>query len=159
MLFFHKDGLISYWCFKFLLREHAPNELLQLSDSDLISALGLIRNGKPVRAAFLLAGKESSIKQHFPGYVWTFLKMISDTEYSDRIDGNTAIPVAVMKIIDRIMADNPITTVKQGLFHFEYRTYPKIALREAIMNAFCHSDYRIPKWIGYKENLNNLFLI
>ena len=125
-------------------REQAPDELLQLSDSDLISALGLIRDGKPVRAAFLLAGKESSIKKHFPSYVWTFLKMSSDTEYSDRIDGNTAIPVAVMKIIDRIMADNPITTVKQGLFHFEYRTYPEIALREAIMNAFCHSDYRIP---------------
>ena len=125
-------------------REQAPDELLQLSDSDLISALGLIRDGKPVRAAFLLAGKESSIKPHFPSYVWTFLKMSSDTEYSDRIDGNTAIPVAVMKIIDRIMADNPITTVKQGLFHFEYRTYPEIALREAIMNAFCHSDYRIP---------------
>lgn len=38
-------------------REQAPDELLQLSDSDLISALSLIRDGKPVRAAFLLAGK------------------------------------------------------------------------------------------------------
>lgn len=33
-------------------REQAPDELLRLSDSDLISALGLIRDGKPVRAAF-----------------------------------------------------------------------------------------------------------
>ncbi|GIW56392.1 MAG: hypothetical protein KatS3mg082_2796 [Nitrospiraceae bacterium] len=41
------------------------------------------------------------------------------------------------------MADNPITTVPQGLFHFEIRTYPEIALREALINAFVHADYRI----------------
>ena len=44
--------------------------------------------------------------------------------------------------LERIGADNPITTVKQGLFHFEYRAYPEIALREVLMNAFCHTDLR-----------------
>ncbi|MBW1739462.1 MAG: AAA family ATPase, partial [Deltaproteobacteria bacterium] len=28
-------------------------------------------------------------------------------------------------------------------FHFEIRTYPEIALREALLNAFVHADYRI----------------
>ena len=41
------------------------------------------------------------------------------------------------------MADNPIETVRRGLYHFEYRTYPKTALREALLNALCHGDFRI----------------
>jgi ATP-dependent DNA helicase RecG len=69
--------------------------------------------------------------------------MATDTDYTDRGDGNDAIPVALERILDRIMADNPITTVKQGLYHFEIRTYPEIALREALLNALVHGDYRI----------------
>jgi ATP-dependent DNA helicase RecG len=41
------------------------------------------------------------------------------------------------------MADNPISTLELGLFHHEYRAYPEIALREALMNALCHQDLRI----------------
>jgi ATP-dependent DNA helicase RecG len=58
--------------------------------------------------------------------------------------------------MDRIMADNPITTVRYGMFHFEYRTYPEIALREALMNAFCHADYRLAGPILIKQFANRL---
>jgi ATP-dependent DNA helicase RecG len=47
------------------------------------------------------------------------------------------------RILDRIMADNPISTLELGLFHHEYRAYPEIALREALMNALCHQDFRL----------------
>lgn len=123
--------------------ERAPDDLLKKSDRDLLSAVGLIRNGRVLRGGLLLAGNTESIRKHFPGYVWTHLRMATDTDYSDRGDGNDAIPVALERILDRIMADNPITTVKQGLFHFEIRTYPEIALREALLNCLVHADYRI----------------
>jgi|WetSurMetagenome_2_1015567.scaffolds.fasta_scaffold09626_2 predicted HTH transcriptional regulator len=56
---------------------------------------------------------------------------------NDRAMGRAgAIPVAIARLLDHVMANNPITTVEHGPFHFEYRTYPEIALREAIMNAF-----------------------
>ena len=82
--------------------------------------------------------------------------MQGDTEYSDRMDGWDALPVALARITDRIMADNPITTVQHGLFHFEYRTFPEIALREVLLNAFCHASYRLPGPIlvrQYKDRL------
>ena len=124
-------------------RENAPDDLLRRPDRDLLSTLGLIRDGRLLRAGVLLTGTEDSIREHFPGYVWTHLRMVSDTDYSDRADGYDALPIALERILDRIMADNPITTVSQGLFHFEIRTYPEIALREALLNAFVHADYRI----------------
>lgn len=132
-------------------REKAPDDLLNRSDRDLLGALGLIRNGRLLRAGVLLAGNSDAIRSSFAGYVWTHLRMATDTDYTDRADGSEAIPIALGRILDRIMADNPITTVRQGLFHFEIRTYPEIALREAILNALVHADYRIPGPILVKQ--------
>jgi ATP-dependent DNA helicase RecG len=132
-------------------KERAPAELLKLNDLDLLGALGVLHNNRLTRAGLLLAGKESSIREHLPTYIWTHLRMRSDTQYSDRMDGRDALPVALSRLTDRITADNPITTVEYGMFHFEYRTYPEIALREALMNALCHADYRIAGPILIKQ--------
>ncbi len=132
-------------------QESVPEELLTLADVDLLRSLGVIRNGQLTRAGLLLAGKEESIKGHVSGYSWTHLRMRNDTDYSDREDGSGPLPVALRRITDRIMSDNPITTIASGMFHYEYRTYPEIALREALMNALCHSDYRISGPVMIKQ--------
>jgi len=132
-------------------REKAPDDLLQKTDRDLLGTIGLIRNGRLLRAGILLAGKIEAIREHFPGYAWTHLRMGTDVDYSDRADGNDAVSIALERILDRIMADNPIATVPQGLFHFEIRTYPEIVLREALLNALVHADYRIPGPILLKQ--------
>ena len=132
-------------------REDAPEDLLESSDEDLLDAVGVLRDGRPTRAALLLAGSPQAIREHVPNYDWTHVRMSSDTEYSDRLDGNDAIPVALERIVDRIMADNPIETVQRQLHHFEYRTYPEVALREALLNAFCHASYRISSPIMVKQ--------
>ncbi|MDE0104069.1 MAG: putative DNA binding domain-containing protein [Bryobacterales bacterium] len=122
--------------------ERAPSDMVRLNDTDLLEAIGVVREGRPTRAAVLLAGSPQSIRQHIPNFAWTHLRMVSPTDYSDRDDGRQAITVSLDRIVDLIMADNPIETVRQGLHHFEYRTYPEIALREALLNAFCHGDFR-----------------
>jgi ATP-dependent DNA helicase RecG len=132
-------------------QEQAPRELLDRSDADLLNAIGVIRNGRLTRAGLLLAGNEPAIREHVPGYVWTYLRMQSDTAYQDRLDGRDALPTALARLTERVMADNPITTVQQGLYHFEYRTYPEIALREALANAFSHADYRLAGPIIVKQ--------
>lgn len=124
-------------------QERAPGDLLHLNDHDLLSALGVLRGLHITRAGILLAGKDEAIRQFVPGYLWTHFRMRTDTEYTDRMDGWDSLPSALLRITDRIMADNPITTVQYGMFHFEYRTYPEIVLREALMNAFSHTDYRL----------------
>ena len=137
-------------------KEKAPGDLLNKTDRDLLSTIGLIRNGRLLRAGLLLAGSPEAIREHFPGYIWTHLRMATDIDYTDRGDGHDAIPIALERILDRIMTDNPITTVKQRLFHFEIRTYPEIALREALLNAFVHADYRIHGPILVKQSKERL---
>ncbi|WP_440996281.1 ATP-binding protein [Arhodomonas sp. SL1] len=124
-------------------RERVPDELLRRSDRELLDTLGLIRKGQVTRAAILLAGTEEALREHVPGHLWTFLQMRSDTDYGVREDRVSALPLSVQRIEELLVPFNPITTVQQGMFHFEYRTWPEVAVREALMNAFCHGDLRL----------------
>lgn len=123
--------------------ERAPRELLRLGDEDLLQAIGVTRDGIATRAMVIVAGSPSAIREHVPNYLWTHARMSSEKDYSDRVDGTDAVTVALGRILDRIMADNPLETVRKGPYHFEYRTYPEVALREALLNAHCHGDFRV----------------
>lgn len=123
--------------------ERAPSDLLKLDSLELLSALGLVKKRRLTRAAILLAGTEEALRDHVPGHNWTFLQMKSDTTYGIREDRVSPIPVSVKRLEELLLPFNPITTLEQGLFHYEYRTWPEIAVREALMNAFCHADFRI----------------
>lgn len=136
--------------------ERAPEDLLQLSDLDLLNTLGLIRNGQVTRAAILLGGTEEALREHLPGHSWTFLQMDTDTSYGIREDKVSSLPLSVKRIEELLVPFNPITTVEQGLFHYEYRTWPAIALREALMNAFCHSDLSLSGPVMVKLYSNRL---
>ncbi|WP_257008329.1 ATP-binding protein [Bacillus sp. FJAT-45350] len=84
--------------------------------------------------------------------------MISDTDYSHRDDGTHAIPVALYELERYIAVDNPMVTVESGLVHPEFSTYPTIALREALLNAFGHRDYRMNGTIMLKQYNDKLIL-
>lgn len=124
-------------------REQAPDELLNQTDVELLGKLGLIKGEEFTRAALLLAGTETAIREYLPGHNWTFLQMRSDTDYGIRKDGISALPLAIQTIEQLLLPFNPITTYQQGLYHYEYRTWPEIAVREALMNAFSHADLRL----------------
>jgi len=123
--------------------ERAPEDLLRLGDLEMLSALGVVKGARFTRAALLLAGNEEALRERLHGHNWTFLQMTSDTAYRIREDRVSAIPVSVQRLEELLVPFNPITTLEQGLFHFEYRTWPDVAVREALMNAFCHADFRI----------------
>ncbi|MEI8183807.1 MAG: ATP-binding protein [Desulfomonile sp.] len=137
-------------------RETAPQELTGLSDHDLIASLRLMRDSRLTRAGLLIAGKSQAIPDSFPGYVWTYLKMEGDALYTNRTDSREALPIALLRLEELIDRDNPITTVEYGFFHFEYRTYPLIALREALLNALCHADYRVNSPIMVKHYVDRI---
>lgn len=121
----------------------APDDLLRKSDQDLVRSVGLVSDrGLLRKAAILLAGRKEQIARHFPGYAWSFLRMRSSTEYDNPDRGNDCLAVAIPRIEGLIHPNNPITTVEQGLLHLEFRKYPLVALREGLMNAFAHADYR-----------------
>lgn len=136
-------------------QEQAPADLLKKSDLDLLGALGVLRDGQLSRAGLLIAGHADAIARHLPSFGWTHERMRSATAYLNRVDGREqnalAVPLALTAIEALINADNPITTVEHGLYHFEYRAYPIIALREALLNALSHLDLRLASPVLIKQ--------
>jgi ATP-dependent DNA helicase RecG len=125
------------------LEDRAPEDMMLLSDIELLAALGLTKGNNLTRAAIYLVGTEVAIREYVPGYNWTFLSMSSDIDYDQREDSVSGLVASVVRIEELIRPFNSITTYKQGLFHYEYRTWPEVAIREALMNAFSHVELRI----------------
>ncbi|ARK28663.1 RNA-binding domain-containing protein [Halalkalibacter krulwichiae] len=139
-------------------RERVDESLLTLSDEDLLRSIGALKENFLTKGALLLVGKPEAISKYIPQYKWSFRKMISDTDYSHRDDGTHAIPVALYELERYIAVDNPMVTVESGLVHPEFSTYPTIALREALLNAFGHRDYRMNGTIMLKQYKDKLIL-
>jgi len=131
--------------------EKAPREMLSLPDADLLRSIGCLAQDSLTRAGLLLCGKPEAIRSVFPGFVCTYLRMNTDTAYSDRYDGNDSLSIALGHFEHRIALDNPLRTLETGLIHAEIRAYPTIALRECLLNALCHADYRLPGPILVKQ--------
>jgi len=122
-------------------QEQAPADLLQLRDRDFLSALGLLRQGKLTRAALILAGTERALSQHVPAYAWVFFRMKGSTQYSLRDCQAHALPKAVHQLGAHLASCNPETSVEHNGSSFKTKVYPEKALREVLLNAFCHTDY------------------
>ncbi|WP_412518794.1 RNA-binding domain-containing protein [Staphylococcus simulans] len=143
---------------EFMTKEQVDNELLMLSDEQLLTAIGGLKNGYMTKGALLLTGKPQAIEKYVPEYKWSYRRMLSDTEYSIREDSTSAIPVALQEFERFINTDNPIVTVETGMIHAEFKTYPTIALREALLNAFGHRDYRLIGHIMIKQYKDKIIL-
>ncbi|MFZ1104090.1 MAG: ATP-binding protein, partial [Hyphomicrobiaceae bacterium] len=128
---------------RIMASKEAPDDLLRKSDRELFQSMRLLsERGRLRKAAILLAGRNERIAQCFPGYSWSFLRMRSSTEYDLSERGNDCLAIAIPRIEGLIQPSNPLTVVEQGLLHLEFRRYPILALREGLMNAFAHGDYR-----------------
>lgn len=123
----------------------AAGDLVGRADRDLLRALGVATDdGRLLVAGLLLAGKVEVIRARVPQVQWQFRRMKSDTEYDQAEDGTESIPVALRRLRELVGANNPIVTIPGWLVHPEFPRYPSLALRELIVNAFAHRDYRAP---------------
>ncbi|WP_258880782.1 RNA-binding domain-containing protein [Clostridium estertheticum] len=139
-------------------QEHAPDTLVRMSDEDLLRSIGALKDGKLTIGGLLIVGNNDAIAKYVPNNRWDFRRMISSTDYSLKDGYNAVIPVALYEIERYMNSENEITTIEVGFLHPEFALYPKIALREALLNAFVHRDYRIPGSVMLKHYKDRLIL-
>jgi ATP-dependent DNA helicase RecG len=134
-----------------LKKQHLPEDVLKLSDEELLKNLECIEGNHLNNAGLLIVGSKETIRTHIPHYEWSFRRMHSDTELSTTEDGYSSILIAISRFVELVNIDNPVQTIKEGLFHYEYPVFPVEALREALLNAFSHRDFTKPGPIMIKQ--------
>lgn len=129
---------------KLILSYNGEKALLDLNDTDLLKALGFVREQNntliPTMTGLLLVGKKSSIEQFIPTHSTSF-QVLTGTDVRLNEDFTAPLLKTIEKINTYLEAWNPSQELEMGLFRVSISDFNKRALREAIINAFSHRDY------------------
>ncbi len=123
---------------------HGEYVLASLNKEDLCKALGLVREINsvlyPTVTGILLLGSEQSISQFVPTAKSSF-QYLSGTNVVVNKEINKSILGAIEELFDLINANVHEKEFSVGPYRISVPDYDQSAVREAIVNAFCHRDY------------------
>lgn len=137
------ENAIKFFTQKALKSKRIAADAAEEDTKILLSNLHLINdNGKLKNAALLLFGKDPKKYFTFAYFkIGRFGESDADLKFQDVVEGNL-IEMAdkVMEILERKYLIRPIRY--EGMQRVEELEYPEPALREAILNAIVHKDYK-----------------
>ena len=129
---------------RILVQNTAEKGLLQLSDDALYRALGLVRrhDGRecPTVAGLLLLGRPDVLARLLPTAASSFQELEGTRV---RVNEDFLLPVlaALEKQFAYLDVRNGSTELALGPFRLSVPDFDRQAVREAIVNAYCHRDY------------------
>lgn len=131
--------LKELWC-----KKSGNPDILRLEDRQALIDLGLIVDSLVTYAAIILTGKKEIINRYLRNaeIIWEYRKDISSIEYQDRVDFREPFLLYFDKLWDKINSRNEIYPVQEGLFVFDIKAFNEEVIREAVLNAISHRDYK-----------------
>ncbi len=133
-----------------LRREEKQGRQIKLPQDRLLRQIGaLSTEGKPTVAGILLFGYEPQF--FLPQSALTFVRFSGvdlrgpggHPGYSRRDEISGPLAQVIERTWAILMQEMRVEAVVKGLRREERTEYPQIAVREALVNAVCHRDYRL----------------
>lgn len=129
---------------KIILAYDGDKSLLELSNEELLKALGFTReqNGidYPTITGLLVIGKSSAIERFVPTNSASF-QVLEGTGVRVNEDYKTPVLASIEKLMSHLEVWNPEQELEIGLFRMPAPEFNTRAIREGIVNAFSHRDY------------------
>lgn len=102
-------------------------------------------SGTPARAALLLAGNETALREWILQYEYAYqYRPSSGSESATRFRERRPILAAIDRVIDTVTARTVIHPLNvAGGVQLQLHDYPDEAVRELLVNALVHRDYEI----------------
>lgn len=119
--------------------------LAQLSPEQLLADVDLTIEGQVTIAALVLLGTERGLRDHLPQaeIVFEFRSEDGSVAYQQREEfrrGFLAIHDDLWRVIN---LRNDVQELQDGLFRVQIPTFNETVVREAVLNAVSHRDYRL----------------
>ena len=112
---------------------------------EMLELVWLIQNDKITKAALLLFGTEALLSRLIPDseIIFEWRNSPKDIAYGERMNCREAFILARDKIWNAINNRNTVFRYQEGLIQYDIKAFNEDAIREALINAFAHRDYRI----------------
>jgi ATP-dependent DNA helicase RecG len=126
------------------IRRSSNQALEQLDTLHLLSDAGLIVDGRVSNAAMILLGNPDAISRLLPQaeVVFEWRDAEDRIDYQDRRDFRAGLFLFLEELWTIINIRNTRQQFREGLFARDIPTFNEDAIREAILNAVAHRDYR-----------------
>ncbi|MDR3121157.1 MAG: putative DNA binding domain-containing protein [Clostridiales bacterium] len=126
--------------------QNGESALLELGDEELDQALQFATRHEgvptPTLTGMLMIGRPSRLRALTPT-AETAIQIMRGTEVKFNETLTLPLLAAYERIIAHVKAWNQETELTDGLYRISVPDFDQRALREAIVNAFCHRDYSI----------------
>lgn len=119
-------------------------ELANLPPSQLLAAAELLTDGKPTFAALILLGSPAALGKHLAQaeVIYEYRNHESEIDYQQREEFRSGSLLLLDRLWTLIDRRNGLNHFQDGLIRREIATFNNSSVREALLNALCHRDYR-----------------
>ena len=124
-----------------------------MSDEQLLEDAGLTENGHVTYAALVLLGTTQAVRRLLPQAEVIFEYRNSDSviEYQDRVEYRAGFFLWHNEIWEKINARNETHSYRDGMFHYDIPAFNESVIREALLNAITHREYRDSRSIFVRQ--------
>lgn len=129
--------------FRDVARAGGDGVLGELSDADLLSALGFRTNSALTLGAVLVFGTEQALQRFAPTHETAF--QVLEGHEVVRVNRIERAPLirSMLDLVEAVKPYNPEEEIDDGLFRVGLPAYSEVGIRELLANALVHRDYAI----------------
>jgi ATP-dependent DNA helicase RecG len=126
-----------------------------LTDAELLLPSGL------TYAALILFGSRQALGRHLAQseIIYEYRSTEAEIRYQDRVEYRDAFFLIFEDIWSKLDARNDLQSFQDGLFRREVSTFNEGVVREALLNAACHRDYRLGGSVFVKQYPRRLEIV
>jgi ATP-dependent DNA helicase RecG len=150
------EALRAVW-----LEKSGNKRLASLKPAQLLADAGLMIGGLLTNAAVLLLGTDEAMRRLIPQaeIIFEFRAQEGSIPFQQRREFREGFLLYRDRLWDVIDAHNDIYHFQEGFFVGDVPTFTERVVREGILNAFSHRDYRSQKSIFVRQHPQRLEIV
>jgi ATP-dependent DNA helicase RecG len=148
--------------FRRMWRRQSNNASIEsLSTEQLLSDAELVKDGKVTYAALILLGSRVAVSKYMAQaeLIFEYRSSEASIPHQQRIEYREGFLAFLDDVWERINLRNEHLHYQEGLFVRDIAVFNETVVREAILNAVTHRDYRLPGSVFVKQFPRKLEII